>query len=166
MVWRVEQVAGSASLSSVSTCCIRVKLTFDVDLDLWERWHGSVDEKAMIIANKCQLMSCVNYIIHLSSNHCTIAKAARSFHYAYPTYVGHLPLAEKRFKEEMETNGELRLFPEVLVHHVDEGSLLTCYVFNRNVWGIGEISLSRCEAYLQHRPSEHLQKSPLAPHIE
>ncbi|KAL4062545.1 CNH domain-containing protein [Scleroderma citrinum] len=39
-------------------------------------------------------------------------EAARSFRYAYPTYVGHLPLAEKRFKEEMETNGELRLFLE------------------------------------------------------
>jgi len=58
------------------------------------------------------------------------------------------------------------LAPRVLVHHVDEGSLLTCYVFNRNARGIGEISSSRCEAYLLNRPSEHLQKSPLAPRIE
>lgn len=40
-------------------------------------------------------------------------EAARSFRFAYPTYVGHLPLAEKRFKEEMEGNAELRLFLEV-----------------------------------------------------
>ncbi|KAF9232409.1 CNH domain-containing protein [Melanogaster broomeanus] len=38
--------------------------------------------------------------------------AARSFRFAYPTYVGHLPLAEKRFKEEVEANAELRLFFE------------------------------------------------------
>jgi len=65
--------------------------------------------------------------------------AARSFRYAYPTYVGHLPLAEKRFKEEMETNGELRLFLEVLVHQFDRGSSLT--YFTRNVrdsrWNLG-----------------------------
>lgn len=40
-------------------------------------------------------------------------EAARSFRYAYPTYVAHLPLAEKRFKEEIEANANLRLFLEV-----------------------------------------------------
>lgn len=39
--------------------------------------------------------------------------AARSFRLAYPTYVGHLPLAEKRFKDEIESNADLRLFLEV-----------------------------------------------------
>jgi len=31
----------------------------------------------------------------------------------YPPYVGHLPLAEKRLKEETEGNHEFRLFLEV-----------------------------------------------------
>ena len=40
-------------------------------------------------------------------------QAARSFRYAYPAYVARLPLAEKRFKEEIEANANLRLFLEV-----------------------------------------------------
>lgn len=40
-------------------------------------------------------------------------EAARSFRYAYPAYVARLPLAEKRFKEEIEANANLRLFLEV-----------------------------------------------------
>lgn len=48
-------------------------------------------------------------------------EAARSFRYAYPLYIGHLPLAEKRFKEEMDANAKLRLFFEVLTHK-DSGS--------------------------------------------
>lgn len=39
--------------------------------------------------------------------------AATEFRLAYPIYVGHLPLAEKRMKEEMDTNPEFRLFLEV-----------------------------------------------------
>jgi RHO1 GDP-GTP exchange protein 1/2 len=39
--------------------------------------------------------------------------AATEFRLAYPIYVGHLPLAEKRMKEEIETNPEFRLFLEV-----------------------------------------------------
>lgn len=40
-------------------------------------------------------------------------EAATEFRIAYPSYVGHLPLAEKRLKEEMEHNAEFRRFLEV-----------------------------------------------------
>jgi len=39
--------------------------------------------------------------------------AATEFRLAYPTYMGQLPGAEKRLKEDMEANGELRVFFEV-----------------------------------------------------
>ncbi len=39
--------------------------------------------------------------------------AATEFRYAYPRYIGHHPLAEKRLKDEMETNHDFRLFIEV-----------------------------------------------------
>ncbi|KZP01565.1 Dbl-like domain-containing protein [Calocera viscosa TUFC12733] len=38
--------------------------------------------------------------------------SAVDFRQVYPTYVGHLPVAEKRLKDEMERNHELRLFLE------------------------------------------------------
>jgi hypothetical protein len=41
--------------------------------------------------------------------------AATEFRLAYPIYVGHLPLAEKRMKEEMENNPEFRIFLEVSI---------------------------------------------------
>ncbi|KAI0272596.1 Dbl-like domain-containing protein [Gloeopeniophorella convolvens] len=37
---------------------------------------------------------------------------ATEFRNVYPTYVGHLPLAEKRLKDEIEANHEFRLFLE------------------------------------------------------
>jgi len=40
-------------------------------------------------------------------------RAASDFRSTYPVYVGNLPLAEKRVKEEMESNPEFRLFTEV-----------------------------------------------------
>lgn len=39
--------------------------------------------------------------------------AATEFRFAYPTYIGQMPGAEKRLKEEMENNGALRVFLEV-----------------------------------------------------
>jgi hypothetical protein len=39
--------------------------------------------------------------------------AASEFRYAYPTYIGHLPVSEKRLKEELESNNAFRLFLEV-----------------------------------------------------
>ena len=39
--------------------------------------------------------------------------AATEFRYAYPTYIGHLPVSEKRLKEELELNIGLRQFLEV-----------------------------------------------------
>lgn len=40
-------------------------------------------------------------------------QVATEFRLVYPPYVGHLPLAEKRLKEEAEGNHEFRLFLEV-----------------------------------------------------
>lgn len=41
--------------------------------------------------------------------------AAADFRHAYPIYVGHLPVAEKRIKEEQESNVEFRRFLEVIL---------------------------------------------------
>jgi hypothetical protein len=40
-------------------------------------------------------------------------EAATEFRFAYPAYIGHHPLAEKRLKEETEANPNFRLFLEV-----------------------------------------------------
>lgn len=69
-------------------------------------------------------------------------EAARSFRYAYPLYIGHLPLAEKRFKEEMDANAKLRLFFEECARQQESRRLDVKHLLNR--------------------PSEHLQKYPLA----
>ena len=42
-------------------------------------------------------------------------EAATEFRLAYPIYVGHLPVAEKRMKDEMEKNAEFKRFVEVRV---------------------------------------------------
>ena len=39
--------------------------------------------------------------------------AATEFRFAYPTYIGHYPVSEKRLKDETEANPEFRLFLEV-----------------------------------------------------
>lgn len=39
--------------------------------------------------------------------------AAVEFRLAYPNYIGHLPVSEKRMKEEAEGNAEFRRFLEV-----------------------------------------------------
>jgi hypothetical protein len=41
--------------------------------------------------------------------------AASEFRFAYPTYMGQLPGAEKKLKEETESNGDFRMFLEVCV---------------------------------------------------
>lgn len=38
---------------------------------------------------------------------------ATEFRLAYPSYIGHYPIAEKRMKDEMDNNPEFRLFLEV-----------------------------------------------------
>ena len=42
--------------------------------------------------------------------------AAAEFRLAYPAYVGHLPVAEKRLKDEIESNGEFKRFLEVTLY--------------------------------------------------
>jgi hypothetical protein len=39
--------------------------------------------------------------------------AAAEFRLAYPAYVGHLPVAEKRLKDEVEANHSFKVFLEV-----------------------------------------------------
>ncbi|GJJ11168.1 hypothetical protein Clacol_005400 [Clathrus columnatus] len=67
--------------------------------------------------------------------------AAAEFRLPYPDYVGHLPLAEKRMKDELENNQEFRRFHETCTRHP---------------------SARRFD--LRHfitRPSEHLQRYPI-----
>ncbi|KAG0704634.1 hypothetical protein DFH29DRAFT_911319 [Suillus ampliporus] len=71
--------------------------------------------------------------------------AAREFRFAYPTYVGHLPLAEKRFKDEIESNADLRLFLEECSRQSKQQ----------------EARRLDLKHFLS-RPSEHLQKYPIA----
>ncbi|CAK5273832.1 unnamed protein product [Mycena citricolor] len=69
--------------------------------------------------------------------------AATEFRLAYPIYVGHHPLSEKRLKEELDQNPQFRLFVE------------RC---SRNT------ARSGARMDLKHflnRPSEHLQKYPV-----
>ena len=49
----------------------------------------------------------------------------------YPPYVGHLPLAEKRLKDEAEGNHEFRLFLEVrgVLLSASEGRRLAYVLF-------------------------------------
>jgi hypothetical protein len=42
-------------------------------------------------------------------------QAASDFRFAYPTYIGHYPVSEKRLKEEMDSNSNFRIFLEVSV---------------------------------------------------
>lgn len=66
--------------------------------------------------------------------------AATEFRLAYPEYVGHLPLAEKRLKDEVEHNAEFRRFLEQCARHPDAHRLDLKHFLSR--------------------PSEHLQKYP------
>ena len=87
--------------------------------------------------------------------------AATEFRLAYPTYIGQMPGAEKRLKEEMEINGGLRVFLEVCTRFSRK-----CYCHH------GLILLKQCFRHpdnvnkmdLKHwlnRPSEHLHKYPV-----
>ena len=68
-------------------------------------------------------------------------EAATEFRIAYPTYLGTLPLAERRLKEELDTNSNFRMFIEKCL---------------RQTSGL-RLDLHH---YLT-RPSEHLQKYPV-----
>lgn len=71
--------------------------------------------------------------------------AATEFRWAYPVYIGHHPLAEKRLKEETENNSEFRLFIEQCA---------------RDIVRPGESMRLDLKLFL-NRPSEHLQKYPV-----
>ncbi|KAF9565910.1 Dbl-like domain-containing protein [Agrocybe pediades] len=72
--------------------------------------------------------------------------AADEFRYAYPTYIGHYPVAEKRLKEESESNSEFRLFLEQCGRELSARS--------------GDTPRLDLKHFL-NRPSEHLQKYPV-----
>jgi RHO1 GDP-GTP exchange protein 1/2 len=58
--------------------------------------------------------------------------AATEFTLVYPIYNSHLPLAEKRMKDETDSNPEFRIFLEVIPSLL--GVLLICLTFlRRNV---------------------------------
>ncbi|KAF8166590.1 Dbl-like domain-containing protein [Mycena galopus ATCC 62051] len=67
--------------------------------------------------------------------------AATEFRLAYPIYVGHHPLAEKRMKEELDANPQFRLFVERCSRHRTGARMDLKHFLNR--------------------PSEHLQKYPV-----
>ncbi|TBU24200.1 Dbl-like domain-containing protein [Dichomitus squalens] len=67
--------------------------------------------------------------------------AAAQFRLAYPIYVGHLPVAEKRMKDELERNAEFKRFVEQASRHPDAHKLDLKHFLSR--------------------PSEHLQKYPV-----
>ncbi|KAJ6607005.1 hypothetical protein B0H10DRAFT_2073442 [Mycena sp. CBHHK59/15] len=69
--------------------------------------------------------------------------AATEFRLAYPIYVGHHPLAEKRMKEELDVNPEFRLF-------IEQCSRKSARTGSR-------LDLK----HFLNRPSEHLQKYPV-----
>ncbi|KAJ7623723.1 signal transducer [Roridomyces roridus] len=71
--------------------------------------------------------------------------AATEFRLAYPIYVGHHPLAEKRMKEELEVNSGFRLFVE------------RCSRQSARSGGMVRLDLK----HFLNRPSEHLQKYPV-----
>lgn len=43
--------------------------------------------------------------------------AATEFRLQYPIYIGHLPIGEKRMKDELEKNADFRQFLEVSVSY-------------------------------------------------
>ncbi|RDB18445.1 Rho1 guanine nucleotide exchange factor 1 [Hypsizygus marmoreus] len=71
--------------------------------------------------------------------------AATEFRLAYPIYIGHHPIAEKRMKDEVDNNPEFRLFLE------------QC---SRQSSRQGE-SLRLDLKHFLNRPAEHLQKYPV-----
>lgn len=89
--------------------------------------------------------------------------AATEFRFAYPTYMGQLPGADKRLKEEMEANGDLRVFLEVWSTRKRYGPFVTdpptpspkqCV---RHPDNVAKMDLK----HWLNRPSEHLQKYPV-----
>ncbi|KAI0794364.1 Dbl domain-containing protein [Fomes fomentarius] len=68
-------------------------------------------------------------------------EAATEFRLAYPIYVGHLPVAEKRMKDEIDKNAEFKRFVEQCSRHPDAHRLDLKHFLSR--------------------PSEHLQKYPV-----
>ncbi|KAJ7035591.1 Dbl-like domain-containing protein [Mycena alexandri] len=69
--------------------------------------------------------------------------AATEFRLAYPIYVGHHPLAEKRMKEELDANPQFRLFIE------------RCSRQSARTGARMDLK------HFLNRPSEHLQKYPV-----
>ena len=71
--------------------------------------------------------------------------SAAEFRYAYPTYIGHYPIAEKRLKEELEQNLAFRSFLEQKARSLTTAS--------------GDPLRLELKHFLG-RPSEHLAKYP------
>ncbi|KDR80795.1 hypothetical protein GALMADRAFT_60733 [Galerina marginata CBS 339.88] len=74
-------------------------------------------------------------------------QAATEFRFAYPAYIGHYPVSEKRLKDEAESNAVFRLFLEQCSREQSSRST-------------GESPRLDLKHFL-NRPSEHLQKYPV-----
>ncbi|KAF8809527.1 hypothetical protein BYT27DRAFT_7187842 [Phlegmacium glaucopus] len=72
--------------------------------------------------------------------------AATEFRFAYPTYIGHYPISEKRLKDETDANPEFRLFLE------------NCS--RQQAARVADSPKLDLKHFL-NRPAEHLQKYPV-----
>ena len=89
--------------------------------------------------------------------------AATEFRLAYPTYIGQLPAADKRLKEEMEANGDLRVFLEVcdrFSRKCHRPFVTSCASPKQCVRHPDNVARMDLKHWL-NRPSEHLQKYPV-----
>lgn len=86
--------------------------------------------------------------------------AATEFRLAYPDYLGHYPIAEKRMKDEIENNPEFRLFLEVSINQIFGLNLIGQQHCARQSAREGESIRFDLKHFL-NRPSEHLQKYPV-----
>ncbi|PFH46667.1 hypothetical protein AMATHDRAFT_69289 [Amanita thiersii Skay4041] len=77
-------------------------------------------------------------------------EAATEFRLAYPSYIGQYPIAEKRLRDELESNPEFRLF----IEGCERQSAQTR-------GGPGE-AIRLDLKHLLSRPAEHLQKYPMS----
>lgn len=97
-------------------------------------------------------------------------ETATNFRLAYPTYVGHLPLAEKRMRDEVESNPEFRLFLEVrhfffiflvfIIFYFGMGLMSRVKQRTRQSAGRQQEAVRLDLKHFLNRPAEHLQRYP------
>ena len=86
--------------------------------------------------------------------------AATEFRLAYPNYVGHFPLAEKRMKDELEHNAEFCLFLEVRDFWFPPCAHILILLNKQQCARHPDAHRLDLKHFLS-RPAEHLQKYPI-----